>query len=160
MNLIHDLLPKVKPDSCVFLLKSTKSLINGSLPYNKVQKVIDLYIKMIKNNNFKIVAASFEGLRNIIKCYHDDLLKSGKIDEILNAVLGKLKEHDADKLVKIQSTRCLGPIFKHVLDKLPENIQNDILAAAEGKIKVEIDKTTIFSQIPNIPANYSVKKSQ
>ncbi len=115
---------------------------------------------MIKNNNFKIVAASFEGLRNIIKCYHDDLLKSGKIDEILNAVLGKLKEHDADKLVKIQSTRCLGPIFKHVLDKLPENIQNDILAAAEGKIKVEIDKTTIFSQIPNIPANYSVKKSQ
>ena len=119
LNLIQDLLPKVKPDSCVFLIKSSKSFINGSLPYQKIQKIIDMYIRMAKNNNFKIVAARFEGIRNVINCYHGDLLKSGKIDEILGVVLSKLKEHDADKLVKIQSTRCLGPICKDVLVNLP-----------------------------------------
>ncbi len=63
-------MPKVKPESCVFLIKSSKTLINGSLPYEKVLKMIDVYIKMTKNNNFKVVAASFDGLRNVLKRYH------------------------------------------------------------------------------------------
>jgi hypothetical protein len=80
LTLIQDLLTKVKPDSCVFLIKSSKTLINGSLSYDKILKMLDVYIKMSKNNNFKVVAASFDGLRNVLKRYHIDLLKSGKIN--------------------------------------------------------------------------------
>ena len=67
-------MPKVKPESCVFLIKSSKTLINGSLPYEKVLKMIDVYIKMTKNNNFKVVAASFDGLRNDLNLANDGLI--------------------------------------------------------------------------------------
>lgn len=124
MALIQELLPKVKPDSCVFLIKSSKTLINGSLPYEKIVPIIDVYLKMAKSNNFKVLAASFDGLRNVMKHYHKDLIKSGKINEILAILLPKFKEHDADKLVKIQAIRCLGPIFQNIFTQLPENQQN------------------------------------
>ncbi len=115
---------------------------------------------MCKSNNFKVAAASFDGIRNSIKHYHDRILKSGKINEILNILIPKLKEHDADKLIKIQAIRCLGPIFIYLFKNLPENTQNELLAASEVKLKVEIDKTAILSQIPRIPEDYAVKKSQ
>lgn len=51
-------------------------------------------------------------------------MKSGKINEILNIWLPKLKEHDADKLVKVQAIRCFGPIYSSIFTKLSENIQN------------------------------------
>lgn len=74
------MLPKVKPDSCINLIKSTKSLLNGHFPYNKTVAMIDVYIKMTKSNNFKIVAASFDGIRGVIKFYHEELIASKKID--------------------------------------------------------------------------------
>lgn len=74
---------------------------------------------MTANSNFKVVAASFDAIRNIIKNYHEDLFKSGKINEILREIYKKLGEHDADKLIKIQVIRCLGPIFRHLLIQLP-----------------------------------------
>jgi hypothetical protein len=70
LALIEDLLPKVKPDSCINLIKSTKSLLNGNFPYAKTVSMIGVYIKMTKNNNFKIIAASFDGIRGVIKFYH------------------------------------------------------------------------------------------
>lgn len=79
LNLIQELLPKVKAYSCVNLIKSSKSLLGGNLPYDKTQSIIDVYLKMTINSNFKVVAASFDALRNVIKNYHDELLKSGKI---------------------------------------------------------------------------------
>lgn len=119
LSLIQELLPKVKPDSCVYLIKSSKTLINGSLPYEKVIDITDVYLKMAKSPNFKVLAASLDGLRNVLRHYYNDLIKSGKINDILNVIVPKFKEHDADKLVKVQAIRCLGPIFKHVFPRLP-----------------------------------------
>jgi hypothetical protein len=45
--------------------------------------MIGVYIKMTKNTNFKIVAASFDGLRNALNNYHQDIIKTNKINEIL-----------------------------------------------------------------------------
>lgn len=81
--------------------------------------MIDVYIKMSQNQNFKIVAASFDGIRNVTKNYHLNLLKSGKINQILGTLIPKLEQHDADKFVKIQVIRCLGPIFAYILPNLP-----------------------------------------
>jgi len=66
-------------------------LINGSLPYEKIASIVESYLKLAKSNNFKVAAASFDGLRNVIKYYHNDIVKSGKINEILNNLLPKLK---------------------------------------------------------------------
>jgi hypothetical protein len=43
--------------------------------------MIDVYIKMTKNSNFKIVAASFDGLENTLNNYYKDLAK-----EKINAI--------------------------------------------------------------------------
>lgn len=91
MDLIQDLLPKVKSDSCTNLIKSSKTLLNGNLQFSKIQNMIEVYLKLSKNTNFKIAAASFDSLRNVIKYYFNDLLKTGKINNILGAILPKLK---------------------------------------------------------------------
>lgn len=80
LNLLQDLFTKVKPESCVFLIKSSKTLIKGSLSYEKISGILDAYLKMTKSNNFKVTAASFDGIRNVLKHYHNDLLKTGKIN--------------------------------------------------------------------------------
>lgn len=65
--------------------------MNGNLPFAKIQNMIDAYLKLSKNSNFKVSAASFDGLRNVIKYYHHDLLKTGKINVILDVIIPKLK---------------------------------------------------------------------
>jgi hypothetical protein len=66
-------------------------LINGSLPYDKITSITDVYLRMTKGPNFKVLAASLDGLRNVLRHYFNELIKSGKINEILNIVVPKLK---------------------------------------------------------------------
>ena len=75
---------------------------------------MSLLLNFNSNKNLKIVAASFTGFRAIIKTYPKNLLKSGKFNNILSAILKKMKEHDADKNIKSSLLRCLGPIYKTI----------------------------------------------
>lgn len=113
-----------------------------------------------KNNNFKLVSACFSGIKTILRVFGEDLVNNGKFKPILDVILSKMKEHDAEKQVKINVITCLGPIFSNIFEKLNEPDQILLLKAVEEKLNVEMDKGIILNQIAHLPNSYSMKKSQ
>lgn len=122
--------------------------------------MIALYLKYIRDKNLKIVSTSYSGIKTIEKVYGESLVRKGKFKPILDVVLAKMKEHDADKLIKISVIKCLGPIFSSIFSLLNEPDQNNILLAVEEKLEVEIDKSIILLQLSHISRTYQMKKSQ
>ena len=96
--------------------------------------MIALYLKYIRDKNLKIVSTSYSGIKTIEKVYGESLVRKGKFKPILDVVLAKMKEHDADKLIKISVIKCLGPIFSNIFSLLNEPDQNNILLAVEEKL--------------------------
>ena len=118
-----------------------------SLPFQKVEQLIHVYLKHVKDKNMKVAATSFSGLRALEKVYGESLVRQGKFQPILDVILQKMKENDADKMVKVSVIKCLGPIFKNMFSILNEKDQNMILSSVQDKIKVEIDKSIILQQL-------------
>lgn len=110
--------------------------MSENLPLSKVEQTINLYLKFTESNNLKIVAVSFSGLKTIEKVFGESLARQGKYKPILDVIIAKLKEHNADKIIKINVIACLGPIFKNIFDKLNEADQNQVLITVEEKLRV------------------------
>jgi hypothetical protein len=68
----------------------------------------------------KIVSISYGGIGTILKHFSSELLDSGAFNNILTNILGKLKEHDADRNVKSSVISCLGPIFDNIYSSLKD----------------------------------------
>ena len=88
------------------------------------------------------------------------MLKSPLLKAILEAILKKLKEHDADKLIKSSVIKCLGPIFHHIFSREDEAVQKNVLESALDKLQVEIDKGLVLNQIAHLHGDYQMKNSQ
>ena len=125
---------KVNIDSCINMLRALRSLMSESLPLEKVDKVISLYLHYIRDKNLKIVSTSYSGLKTISKVYGETLARKGKFKPILDVILAKMREHDADKLIKVSVIKCLGPIFGNIFELLSEPDQNNILLSVQEKL--------------------------
>ena len=84
-------------------------------------------MKYLKHTNLKIVSTSFSGLRTVTRVYGEHLVRKNKYFPILDVILLKLQEHNADKMVKVSVIKCLGPIFESIFERLEEKHQNRIL---------------------------------
>lgn len=80
-----------------------------------------------KSKNFKVISSSFGTLRVIEKTYPDQLKNSAVLKDIIGQITKKLKEHDADKLIKSSVIRCLGPLYKNIFSSLQTETQDNIL---------------------------------
>lgn len=72
----------------------------------------------------------------------------------MSILIVKLKEHDADRVVKYSVIKCLGPIFEHFIQVLKSEDERDIISAINTKLHIEIEKSYILEQINKIPNTY------
>lgn len=56
--------------------------------------------------------------------------------EILSILKSKVKEHDADKMIKQNVIKCLGCIFEHYIHILKPEDEREILEALNTKLKI------------------------
>lgn len=103
---------KAKTDSCINLLKVIKSLIEGVNNFQMVENILMKFLSFTSNTNLKVVAISYGGIRSIMKNFSAQFLKSPKFKQTFDNILNKLKEHDADRMIKASVIKCLGPIFE------------------------------------------------
>ena len=82
---------KVNVDSCINLLRALRSLMSENVPISKVQETLQLYLKYVKDSHLKVVSTSYSGIKTIEKVYGVALADQGKFNDILEAVLWKMK---------------------------------------------------------------------
>ena len=76
----------------------------------------------MKNTNLKVCSTAYKCLRTFISVFPQDLLNSQYFVEILSILKSKIKEHDADKLIKQNVIKCIGSVFEHYIHILkPED---------------------------------------
>lgn len=51
-------------------------------------------------------------------------------------IIQKVKEHDAEKIIKVSVVRCIGPIFEGFFQILDEKSQNTLLEVVEEKLRI------------------------
>ena len=88
--------------------------MSENLPLSRVEQTIDVFLKYVKSKNLKVVSSSFSGIKTVEKVYGESLARQNKFKPILDVVLAKISEHDADKMIKINLITCLGPIFSKI----------------------------------------------
>lgn len=70
--------------------------------------------------------------------FYSQLLKSSYFKKVFNNILEKLKEHDADRIVKASVIKCLRPIFEQMFINLSDDDKTIILKSVYEKLKIEI----------------------
>lgn len=86
-------------------------------------------------------------------------MKSGDFKRIFENLLVKMKEHDADRIIKSSIIKCLGPIFGTIITDLSDNDKKTLLESVFNKLKIEIEKSLILNQISQIPEKYVLKNA-
>lgn len=112
---------------------------------------------MLKNPNLKVSATAYKCLRTFINVFPQELLNSQYFVEILTILKSKVKEHDADKMIKQNIIKCIGCIFEHYIHILKPEDEREILEALNTKLKIEIEKGYILEELNKIPNNYKSK---
>lgn len=69
LGLIQNLVIKVKLESAVNLIRAFRFLLAPHTPFKEVESIINMLLDFAKNKNFKIVAASFNCFKTILKTY-------------------------------------------------------------------------------------------
>ena len=159
LNQVTNEVGKVKTDSCVNLLKVIKSLVSGIQDFGVVKNILNILLKYTSDTNLKVASISYGGIRSILATFPNEVLKSGEFKKIFDNLLVKLKEHDADRIIKSSVIKCLGPIFENMLSNLSDNEKKTLLESVFNKLKIEIEKSLILNQISQIPEQYVLKNA-
>lgn len=86
-------------------------MISSKRPFKKYEEILKEVIKLLKNPNLKVASAAYKYLKTFITVFSQDLLESQYFVEILTILKLKIKEHDADKVIKQNVLKCIGCVF-------------------------------------------------
>ena len=137
-----------------------RELIFGEIPFKHYDRMLDIFIQMTGDKNFKIVAATYKGVFRLLSDFPEEIQKHGAFENILKNICSKLGQHDIDKAVKKSVMKCAGCVFERYFTRIKDNMQNEFLAAVDEKLKIEIEKGYILSQLTHLPIIFQVQKSQ
>jgi hypothetical protein len=99
-------------------LLGLKELISRSRNFKEYEDVLKETIKLLKATNLKVLSSAYKCVRAFLSVFPSELLQTPYFTEILTILKSKLKEHDADRVVKYSVIKCIGPIFEHFLTSL------------------------------------------
>ena len=136
LNQVTGEVGKVKTDSCVNLLKVIKSLVSGIQDFGAVKNILNILLKYTADTNLKVASISYGGIRAVLATFPHEIVKSGDFKRIFENLLVKLKEHDADRIIKSSIIKCLGPIFSTILTDLSDNDKKTLLESVFNKLKI------------------------
>lgn len=94
-----------------YCLLALKELISNVRSFKTYDEILKETIKLLKTSNLKVIASAYKVIKTFLSVFPQDILNSPYFNEILNNLKAKLKEHDADRVIKNSVIKCLGSIF-------------------------------------------------
>lgn len=94
-----------------YCLLALKELISRTRKFKDYEDVLKETIKFLKTINLKVISSAYKCVRAFLTIFPTEIVQTPYFAEILSILKSKLKEHDADRVVKYSVIKCLGPIF-------------------------------------------------